>query len=474
MLFERFDVPGLVHYSYAVGCPEKKTLAIIDPERNIERYLEFAASHSMKITHVLETHIHADYASGAAHLAERAGAEYCVSKYDKGQTFEVREPHRDLEDGEEITIGTMRLRVLHTPGHTPEHISILAFDPKASNGKPTHMLSGDFVLVGSLGRPDLLGDDATRALAAQLFQSVQKLRDLPDTLEIFPAHGAGSLCGAGMSGAPSTTLRQERMINPYLDSSLTEEAFVERISTHVPPRPPYYTRMKKLNSNGPQKFDRPPGQEALLAEEVKKLLDDGAVAIDLRKQAEFSAGHIPGSFGIGLGASLAVWASWVVPYDTPIVLIPESPTQPEEAARGLIRVGLDNIVGQLEGGVETWMAKGYDIDHITLMDARELETKLSAGELSLIDVRHDDEFTKGHAPGALHVPGEFLAERVDELPDRHAPVAVTCRSGYRSVVAASVLKRAGFTNVIDLAGGMTSWLRAGLPTESSAFAGAKR
>ena len=464
MLFERFDVPGLVHYSYAVGCPEAGAIAIVDPERNIDRYIAFADERSLTITHVLETHIHADYASGAAHLAQKTGAAYGVSKYDKGETYEVQQPHRDLADGEDIEIGSVRLKVLHTPGHTPEHISFLVFDGAGASA-PKLMLSGDFLFVGSLGRPDLLGEDATRSLAQRLYQSVQKLRELADDLEICPAHGAGSLCGAGMSGAPSTTLRQERLLNPYLDRNLTEEEFVERISTHVPARPPYYVLMKKLNSAGPAKIDALPGQNNLTAAEVKRLLGEGAVAIDLRKQAEFSAAHIPGSFGIALGSSLAVWASWVVPYDTPIVLVPESDHQAEEAARWLIRVGLDQIVGQLEGGIEAWMARSYAIDHIDLLSPQQLEAKIRSGEVTFVDVRREDEFTKGHAAGAMHIPAEFLAERVDELPDREAAIAVSCRSGYRSVVAASVLKRAGFKNVSDLAGGMTSWMRTGLPVE---------
>lgn len=468
MLVERFDVPGLVHYSYAVGCETSKQIAIIDPERCIERYLDFAKSRSLTITHVIETHIHADYASGAAHLAKAAGATYAVSKYDKGETFEVQSPHHDLSDGDVIELGSTRLKVMHTPGHTPEHISLLAFE--GDDAKPASMFSGDFLFVGSLGRPDLLGEAATRGLAKQLYASTQKLKDLPDDLVIYPAHGAGSLCGAGMSGAASSTLRQERMLNPYLERGLDEETFVERISTFVPPRPPYYTRMKKLNSEGPAIFDELPGQKPLKADDVKKMLDGGAVAIDLRKQADFSAAHIPGSFGIGLGPALAVWASWVVPYDTPIVLVPENDHQAEDAAKWLVRVGLDNIAGQLEGGVEAWMARGYPTDHITLLNPREMEAKISAGDVTFLDVRHDDEFIAGHAHGAMHIPAEFLAQRVDELPDRDTPIAVTCRSGYRSVVAASVLKRAGFRNVADLAGGMTAWMRAGLAMESGSAA----
>lgn len=463
MLFERFEVPGLAHYSYAIGCRKSNSLVIVDPERNIDGYLQFAKEHNMTITHVLETHVHADYASGAAHLAQKTGAEYCVSKYDEGETFFVQQPHRDLSDGETITIDNLTIKVMHTPGHTPEHISFLLFTKGSDT--PSKMLSGDFVFVGSLGRPDLLGDAATRSLAEKLWQSVQKLKALPDELEIWPAHGAGSFCGSGMGSQPSTTLGAERLSNPYLNPKLTEEQFIERISTHVPIRPAYYTRMKKLNSVGPKKFETPPGLNHFGAKEAKQLLDDGAVAIDLRKQAEFAEGHIPNAFGIGLGPSLAVWASLVVPYETKIVLVPGSPHQVEEASRMLIRVGLDDIVGHLEDGMETWYDRDYPVDEINLMSPREVQRAIETGSATFVDVRHDDEFASGHAPGALHVVGEYLPERLDQLPDHNTPIAVTCRSGYRSVVAASVLKRAGFKNVSELEGGMNAWMRAGLPIE---------
>jgi hydroxyacylglutathione hydrolase len=468
MLVERFEVKGLAHYSYAVGdeaAPGGPAIAIVDPERNIDVYLQYAKAHSARITHVLETHIHADYASGARELAQVTGAKLMVSAYDAGELYEVKFPHVDMRDGESIEIGAVRITALHTPGHTPEHLSFLVFDTARSKAAPMLMLSGDFLFVGSLGRPDLLGEDAKHELAGKLFESTRrKLADLPDALEIYPAHGAGSMCGAGMGGNPSSTLGQERLSNPYLDPRLTQQQFIQRILGSVPPFPDYYVRMKKLNSAGPTLLGKLPGQEPLSVARFKQLVDQGHVVIDLRGQAAFSGAHIPRSFGIGNGASLATWAAWVVPYETPLLLVAENAADAAGAARSLIRVGLDQINGWLEGGIDAWRSAGFPLAQIHLPTVQQVKQQLDAGaNLRILDVRGNDEWNAGHIEGAIHIMGGELPKRLAELSPDDGPIAVTCAGGYRSTVAASVLERAGFTNVGNIVGGMTAWTRAGLP-----------
>jgi hydroxyacylglutathione hydrolase len=468
MLFERFEVKGLAHYSYAVGCqaaPGGGAIAIVDPERNIDVYLQYARSQGARITHVLETHIHADYASGAHELAQATGAKLMVSAYDAGELFEVKFPHADVRDGDSIEIGSVRITALHTPGHTPEHLSFLVFDTARSKSAPMLMLSGDFLFVGSLGRPDLLGEDAKHALAAKLFESTRrKLADLPDGLEIHPAHGAGSMCGAGMSGRPTSTLGYERIANPYLDPGLTQQQFIDRILASVPPFPDYYVRMKKLNSAGSTILGKLPGQEAIPVSQFKRLIDEGHIVIDLRGPAAFSAGHIPRSFGIGYGNSLATWAAWVVPSDTPLLLVAENTADVAGAARSLIRVGLDQIAGWLHGGIEAWKDAGLPLTQMHLPTVQQVSQQLDAGaNLRILDVRGNEEWNAGHIAGAIHIMGGELPKRVNELSPDEGPVAVICAGGYRSTVAASVLERAGFVNVNNIVGGMMGWQRAGLP-----------
>ncbi len=476
MLFERFEVEGLSHYSYAVGCPGAGKIAIVDPERNIDRYLEFAERKKVRISHVLETHIHADYASGARELAARSGAEPCVSGYDEGETFTVSFDHRDLADGDSIELGSVRLVALHTPGHTPEHLSYLVYDASRCRDVPELLLSGDFLFVGSLGRPDLLGEDAKRALAHKLFHSVRRvLPRLPDGLEVHPAHGAGSMCGAGMSGRPSSTLGFERLANPYLDPKLTEQQFVDRILGTVPPFPPYYRRMKKLNSEGPPTVGPPEALPELRPEKFRALLDSGHVAIDLRDHLSWGGGHIPESFSIGTDASLAVWAAWVVPYETPILVVAEEREQAEYAASALRRVGLDDVQGRLAGGIAAWVGAGLPMHQTIVASVRVLHELLESGDpMDVLDVRTDDEWKSGHIEGAIHIHGGLLADRTGELPSDGAPLAVICGGGYRSSVAASVLERAGFHNVVNVTGGMRAWRAADLPVvRSGAGADAK-
>lgn len=465
MLFERFEDKGLSQYSYAVGCKAYGAIAIVDPRRDVDVYLEFAAAHDVTIAYVLETHIHADFASGARELALKTGARLLLSRFDRGELYESKLPHEDLDDGEAIAIGSTRIVARHTPGHTPEHLSFLIYDANRAPDTPQVMLSGDFVFIGSLGRPDLLGEDAKRALAEQLYESVQKLADLPDGLEIHPGHGLGSMCGAGMSDRPMSTLGFERLANPYLRKGLDRQTFVARILGNVPPFPPYYRRMKKLNSEGPAILGGIPGRAPLDAAELRARLDRGHLVIDVRDPLAFCRGHIPGAFGIGAGQNLSTWASWVVPYDTPILLVDDDASAIEQATRALVRVGLDRVDGHLSGGMRAWREAGYPESQTPQLSPAELQARLQRGErFRIVDVRTDGEWQAGHIGGATHIMGGFLPERAAELGGVGESIAIICGAGYRSTVAASVLERAGIGPVYNITGGMNAWRSAGLPT----------
>lgn len=472
MILQRFDVPGLAHYSYAVGCEKTGQMAIVDPERNIERYLDFARRNGARVTHVLETHIHADYASGARELSEKTGAPVFASTYDVGETFTVAFPHTDVRDGDVFDLGSVRLKALHTPGHTPEHLAFLVYDLASHPDVPAVMLSGDFLFVGSLGRPDLLGEDQKLALARGMFRTVRdKLKGLPDSLEIMPAHGAGSMCGSGMSGEASSTLGAERLSNPYLDPTLDEDTFIKRLLGTVPVFPPYYRRMKRFNSEGhvrPASVLAPP---ALPVADFASRLEAGAVVIDTRDQVTFGAGHVPGAIGIGAGSGLAVWASWLVPYERPLLLVTRDAREAADAAAGLARVGLDGVVGHLQGGLEAWTKAGKPVAMLPQVSPRDLHRRLAGGEpITVVDVRAPGEWNAGHVEGAVHLFGGTITDHLGELPDKAAPVAVMCGGGYRSTAVASVLARHGFTNLLNVTGGMGAWMQQGLPTTGAALA----
>jgi hydroxyacylglutathione hydrolase len=460
MVFERFNVPGLSHYSYVVG--SGSAVAVIDPKRDIDTYLEYAERTGLRIAYVLETHIHADYASGARALVDATGAELCLSAYDKGETFDSVIPHRELRDGDELMLGKTKLRTLHTPGHTPEHISFLLSEPEHGD-HPTALFSGDFLFVGAVGRPDLLGEAEKHELAKKLYRSVQNLAAFSDGLMIFPGHGAGSLCGAGMAQRDQSTLGYERATNPFLQPQ-AEQTFIDTVLGSVPEFPDYYRKMKKLNAAGAPAFAQLPGGEHLKVKEFEaKLKDANAVVLDLRRPEAFGGAHIPGSINIGAGQNLSMWAAWVLPYDHPILLVGDANTDLDAARRSLVRVGLDSVAGSLRGGIATWLESGREQAHLPQASVRELQRAMATpGAITVLDVRSPGEWRSGHIEGAIHISGGDLPKHIENVPTGKS-LYVICGSGYRSSVSVSLLAHHGHVPIINVNGGMNAWKSQGLP-----------
>lgn len=462
MIFERFTDDGLSQYSYLLASEETGEAAVVDPHRDVEPYLRFARSRGLRIAHVLETHIHADYASGALDLAERTGARLHLSAYDDGERYEVSFAHRPLRDGDELRLGATRLVTRHTPGHTPEHLSFLVYE--GGDAEPDRILTGDFLFVDSVGRPDLLGEDASRELAGAQFDSVRHvLGGLPDALRVHPGHGSGSMCGSGLGSIPESTLGRERGRNPYLDPALDRDAFVHELLASLPPYPDYYRRMKERNTGGRGYTRAWPEPVALDVDRFRERAEDGAMVVDVRGQLAFGGAHVPGALGIGLGPDLSTWAGWVVPPDRPLLLVTDRRDDVARAVLRLARVGLDRVEGFLAPGMDGWLTAARPIDTTPQLPPRALETRLSDAGVGVLDVRTREEYERGHIEGAVHVMGGWLPDRLDDVPDRDAPIAVICSTGYRSTVAASVLQRNGFRQVWNVPGGMTAWRAAGLP-----------
>lgn len=454
MKIERFEIPGLAQYSYIVSAQDRA--AVIDPIRDIERYLAYAAQHNLVITHVLETHIHADFASGAPALADAAGAQLALSAHDRGEQYQYAMPHRALRDGDIIEIGDVRLETLHTPGHTPEHLSFLLFEGNVA--QPAALFSGDFLFYGSLGRPDLLGDAAKSGLAGQLYRSLQRVASLPDDVALYPGHGAGSFCGAGLKNEDASTLGHERATNPFF--RLDEEAFVQQILSTVPPMPAYYPRMKALNAQGAPALPSLPGSRALFPAEVAELARSGDIdLLDVRSAEAFAVAHIPGSINIGAGPNLSLWAGWLLDPGRRIVLVGDAGDH-ECSRRSLVRVGLDRIEGHFPNGVAAWWSSGKKVAHFLQLSPQQVQMR-PRGDC-ILDVRGMDEWKSGHIAGATHVPLGVLPGRADLLPAGHGTVVV-CEGGYRSSIAASLLAHRGLSSVGYLVGGMAAWKRQKLP-----------
>lgn len=470
MIFQRFVEDGLSHFSYIVANETSGKAVVIDPRRDTDEYAGWINERDLNLQAVVETHLHADYASGAHELAESEDVPHYLSAYDEGEKYQARYDHVALEDGGTIEVGDLVLDAVHTPGHTPEHLSYLLY-PGDSRMEPTRFFTGDFLFVGSLGRPDLIGEDEKTPLATKLFRSVQKIKSmqLPDDLTIHPAHGSGSLCGAGMEDSPQSTFKQEWENNRYFSIN-SEEEFVETVLGALGDFPPYYKRMKEINSRGAAPVLPIQSPERTTLSTYKQLVEenDDAVLVDLRDQESFGAGHVPGSLNVGFTPKLNMWAPWVLPYDKPIYLIGDDTMgddQMEQVYRKLIRVELDRVAGYLEGGFEAWESEGNSIQTVDQLTADELEDQSHSG--LVLDVRTKKEFEDGHVPGAQNIPVGRLQERIDEISvSRNEPVFTVCGTGYRSSLGASLLKKEGFRTVGHLTNGFGLWEEAGKPIET--------
>ena len=465
LLHQRF-IPGLAIASYLVGDERTGEAAVIDPTRDVEEYLTFARDNDLHIRHILETHVHADFVSGARELKARLKDEPVIHSSGMGGA-EWTPPYADhvAKDGDEVQVGSMRLKAIHTPGHTPEHVSWTLYDDTRSKETPWMIFTGDFLFVGDVGRPDLLGAEAQRQLAHQLYQSVfERLPAVPDITEIFPAHGAGSLCGKAISSRRSSTVGFERKFNSVLTRK-PEEQWIRDLMADMPLAPPYFLRMKKVNKEGPAILGPElPGLRRWSVKEVHDRVCDKCLVLDVRSKEAFAAAHIPDAINIPFGPQLPTWAGWVLPYDRPIQLIVDHAAQVPEVVTHLIRVGFDEVQGYVQGGIDGWETSGFPLATLGTMSVHQLRDRLAQGtdRVTVLDVRTEKEWNAGHIDGAIHIHGGKLQERFADVP-QSKPVAVICGSGYRASIAASFLKREGYAEVTNVVGGMSAWKAAGLP-----------
>jgi hydroxyacylglutathione hydrolase len=443
---EPFVDTGLGNSAYLIGSHETKQGILIDPLRDVDRYLYAASERGLTLTHVLDTHLHADFISGNREIAHQTGAVIGASA-EAGVGFD----HTPLSEDSVIDFGAFQIRVMTTPGHTPEHISFLLVEPDAKT--PVALFSGGALIVGGAARTDLLTPELTHSLASQLFHTIhEKLLKLPDEVNVFPTHGAGSFCVAPASPDRTTTIGRERLSNA-LAQPQSEAEFIKLSLTGLPMYPTYYKYMREINQRGAKILGGVPILKPLAASEVKELMDEGVVVLDVRHQKAFGAGHIPNSFGIRVDAPLIVWAGWVIPFGSRIVLLGESAEDRSEATRQLIRIGFDDIAGYLDGGIEAW-AREYPVEMVDTWGPKELRERLN--EVALIDVRRLSEWEQGHIAGAIHFEGGRIPWEELTFP-KDKPIAVQCASGNRSMVAISVLKRRGYHNLIQVDGGINKW-----------------
>jgi glyoxylase-like metal-dependent hydrolase (beta-lactamase superfamily II)/rhodanese-related sulfurtransferase len=453
---ERFYLGCLAHASYVVA--SGGVAAVIDPQRDVDIYLETAARQGWKIEHIIETHLHADFVSGHRELADRTGARIYLGA-GSGAQF----PHVAVKDGEEIQFGWCRFRFLQTPGHTMESICILMTD-LGQPERPQTVFTGDTLFIGDVGRPDLSATHTPQELAAILYQSIQeKLLALPDDTEIFPAHGAGSLCGRQMSSESSSTIGKQRQTN-YALLARTSEEFVRLLTDNLPPRPEYFAREVDLNRRGAASLAELPSLAALTAQEVLRMQKEGTVVVDTRPVMQFAAAHVPASVHIALTGQYASWAARVLGLDARLIIVGEDPDHVRESQVRLARVGVENVAGYLADGVAGWIKSGFELESIPQITVHELFEMQEQGpdRIAVIDVREPGELSGGVIAKSVRIPLGDLQRRTGEL-DREKLLVVHCRSGYRSSIATSLLRRAGFRDIANLTGGFDAWKGVGLP-----------
>jgi hydroxyacylglutathione hydrolase len=469
MLLKRLYDDTLAQASYLIGCEQTRTAVVVDPNRDIERYIDAAKREKMRIAYVTETHIHADFVSGARDLARATGATLVLSGEggpDWLYAFAKTDDALVVRGGDRFKAGSVWFDVRHTPGHTPEHICFLVTDAMTSD-RPVGMLSGDFIFAGDVGRPDLLERAANvsgtmEAMARQLFQSLRATADLPDYLQLWPGHGAGSACGKSLGAMPSSTMGYERIAN-WAFQITDEKAFVTEVLAGQPEPPAYFARMKQVNRDGPTPPSVEPLRELTLTD-VRNALEAKGPVVDVRATAAFARGHIPGTLNIPTGTSFATWAGSLLPYDRNIVLLADDDDRIARARMLLSMIGIDRIAGFAGANVREEWARQYGPLQST--EQVGVESLTNANHRMIVDVRRTSEWDEGHVPDAHHLYLGKLAELTKDLP-RDTPIAVHCQGGTRSAIAASLLQSHGFTDVANVTGGFDAWTKAGFPVATS-------
>ena len=452
MLLKHFFVPKIAHSSYMLA--GDRTCAIIDPRRDVQIYLDAAKSLDMKITHVIETHLHADFISGHIDLARATGATIYAPRAGR-----CAFPHVPVREGDTIEIENVLLRVLDTPGHTPEHVSYVAID-RARGRSPVGVFCGDTLFVGDVGRPDLFPGKA-RQLASKLFDSLRKLTRLPDHCEIYPAHGAGSLCGRAMGAKWRSTIGYEKRYNEPLGIR-NRETFIQSLTTDMPAAPDHFARCSDINRRGPARLETLPAPRPLAPELFRARAGRrDRIVLDVRSFASFGGLHVAGAYNIDRGGNFPTFAGWILPPDKKLLLVGEHHEIVEEAAVWLHRVGLDRIEGCLDGGMFDWAKEGYATAHVRQISTHELHGMVTGGSrFTILDTRSPREFADNHIRGAVNIPVAGVRTRWTEL-DPETPMAIICSTGHRSSLAASILLQHGFTELMNVAGGMTGYTAAG-------------
>jgi hydroxyacylglutathione hydrolase len=453
MIFHRIKSEGIAHNSYLIG--SRREVAVIDPRRDCEVYLDLAKRHGLNIQWIFETHRNEDYAIGSIELRQHTGAEIYHGpglQWKYGTT---------LEDGQEFGIGSLRLKALHTPGHTSESMSYVVTDDAAFQ-VPLMVFTGDALFVNDVGRSDLYGSEEAPRLAGCLHDSIfDELLPLGDGVIICPAHGAGSVCGKSIANRDESTIGIEKTRNPWLKIK-NREQFIKIKTAERLERPHYFHQMEKYNLEGPPLLGNLPSPEPLSPAQFMERMESGAVAVDTSFPSAFGGAHIKGVYSIWLDG-LPVFSGWVLPYDKPILLVPEGNGDVDIAVRYLVRTGYDRIEGYLRGGTEEWYNSGYPLEQLPLLSVNQLHERLSNGDdIIVLDVREEDEWDDGHLEGALHIYVGHLEEKFKEIP-REKEVAVMCTVGHRSGLASSILLREGFKGVHNVLGGVEAWTNAGYP-----------